>query len=535
MFLLGTERIVVLAEKASRLWWVDPESGTLLSSLPVAALRPCFNPKVIGSDGCTRLFIAGTDGKPTGGRSQVLIVEGAKDVLGTVACTPTGLAADRAHLYKPTGLVADRTHLYVTTPAGLLRFEPAAVVPMDASEVRAELLTPALQSAAQTPQRWTRIEAQAELPVGCSIKISFASSDDSNKRDEIARRLADRSLPPRQRLNQWRHEIENARDFIFHGNDGEPGEPAKFTVPLQDVRDPYLWVEVVLIASPGGNMPRLRGLSVYYPGPTLIGNLPAIYRRGEFETSNFLRGLVGVLEATTQDLDARIGELGRNIHPRTAGLEWLDFVARWMGLPWEDSLSLDQKRRIVRSGAALLSGHGTRGGLELLLACVMPEKPRRFRVVDLTADYGVATLSGGQCLGSRLPAMLSGLPQTATELGDKAILGRARLPCKDRPSETVRLIGHIRIDLAVDAAEHRSWAPWLRSLIEAILPATTRVELRWLGRAALASSGELGDGLSLDDDPLAHLGTDAVTGVARLAGRERSTLPARISKNSSLH
>jgi hypothetical protein len=150
------------------------------------------------------------------------------------------------------------------------------------------------------------------------------------------------------------------------------------------------------------------------------------------------------------------------------------------------------------------------------------------------ADYGLATLGGSQCRGSRLPALLAGLPKSATELGNKAILGMARLPCEEPESETARLLGRIRIDLAVDAAEQRDWSPWLGGLIDSMLPATARADLRWLGLTAFANSNELSDGLSLDDDPLPHLGTDAVTGLARLAGRERTALPGQISRNSSL-
>ena len=102
-------------------------------------------------------------------------------------------------------------------------------------------------------------------------------------------------------------------------------------------------------------------------------------------------------------------------------------------------------------------------------------------------------------------------------------------------NETARLIGRIRIDLAVDATEYRDWSPWLKTLVDSMLPAAALAELRWLGRSAFAATDELSDGHSLGDDPLAHLGTDAVTGLVRLAGRERTALPGQILKNSSLH
>ncbi|QWW71206.1 phage tail protein [Rhizobium sp. WYJ-E13] len=522
-YLHRTRDVVVLTEVGTRLSWIDAETGTILTSMPITTLRPCFDATVIGNDGCDRLFIAGVDGRAAGGRSRVLTIGDGGDVLGNTAFDG-----------MPTGLVADRRRLCVTTSSGLLRFEPAGTVPLDSGELRTTLVTPALQSPAATGQRWTRIEADADLPEGCTIEISLASCDDSTMRDTIAGQLANAAVPAPHRLHGWREAMAPVRTFVFHGKGSEPGPASTFSVPLHDIRDPYLCIGIAIIAAPGSGMPRLRQLVVHYPGLMLIDNLPAIYRRGEFETGSFLRGLVGVLEATTQDLDGRIADLGHNIHPKTAPPEWLDFVARWMGLPWHDALSADQKRRIVVNARALADSHGTRRGLELLLASLLPGEPPRFRIVDLMADYGVARLGHDGCPGARLPAMLAGLPKTASELGNKAMLGSARLACGEPEDITARLAGRIRVDLALDSAEERDWSPWLRDLIESVLPAAARVELRWLGRRAFTIRNELHDDLILDDDPPARLGTDAVTGLARLGGNERTTIPDRISGSSSL-
>src|SRR5262249_54440962 len=85
-------------------------------------------------------------------------------------------------------------------------------------------------------------------------------------------------------------------------------------------------------------------------------------------------------------------------------------------------------------------------------------------------------------------------------------------------------IGQIRVDVAVSAAEREAWRPWLLSLIEAMLPATLRAELRWFGTSPLGKTMQLDEGLALDVEPTAHLGTDAITGIARLAGKRTTTL-----------
>ena len=324
----------------------------------------------------------------------------------------------------------------------------------------------------------------------------------------------------------------SCKTYAYHGDSRAPGEVV-LSAPLHDVRDPLIWIEVALFAAPGGRLPVLSELKVLYPGPTLIAHLPAIYRSGELESANFTRALVGVLEAGSQNLDEEIGSLGRKIHPKSADNEWLDYVASWVGLPWDNALTLDQKRRIVSRAAAIAEGYSTRAGLEELLECLVPGRPRRFRIVDVTAEYGLATIAGRGYEGSRLPAILAGLPATATELGSKAILGKARLPCSDHMSDSARLVGHVRVDVAATAEQRETWSPWLGRLVEMMLPAVARADVRWLGPNELRS-GRIDEESRLQGELTAHLGSDAVTGASRLGGRARTILPSKLTPNSKL-
>lgn len=525
VYLGHPKKLVLLGSRRTKLYWFGLDDGPAKPVVLVSALRPCFDAITIGSDGCFRLFLVGTDGKAAGGGHQVLLIDAEGNALGTI---PLGA--------KPSGIIAGRAQLFVATAAGLVRFDPTASVPRGGGGVTAAALTPPLRSPSRITQRWQRIEARVVLPPGCSLEISYgAAPDKADERGSIMARLDDQSVSPLRRLAAWQAELAQ-RTFVFHGDPAlAPGEATVLSTPLHDVTDEWLWVHVAVSAAPGGSMPSLSELSVLYPGPTLIEHLPAIYRSAELESGDFLRALVGVLEAGTQQLDATIGDLGRRIHPATAQGEWLDFVAGWLGLPWDDGLSLDQKRRLAGSAAAIAGGYGTLAGLDALLGSLLPDRPRRFRIVDGTAEFGIATIGGGTCEGSKLPAMLSGLPRTATELGNKAILGLARLPCGEPEPETARLLGRIRIDIAAGAEERAAWSPWLQTLIDSMLPATARADLRWLGRNAFAEPDRLSDGLTLDSEPMARLGTDSVTGAARLGGRKRTTLPRRLGDDSTLN
>jgi phage tail-like protein len=491
VFLRRAERFVVLDQDVRQQWlrWFSPKGGAPLFTVP-ASFRPCLKVDVLGSDSRGRIFVGGA-----GEAAYVLSFDADGNSLGEILLDAPA-----------TGIAASRDSLLVTVPKGLLRFAAAETVPDQAGEVRSTLLTPALFSPdREDARRWLRVEALASLPEGATLEIAYASTKDRMVRDDLAAIAADPSLSESRRIERLRSDVRWTTTS-FHGGSSQP----VFAAPLFDVTDPYLWVAVTLSAAPGARLPELSELSVLYPGRSLMENLPEIYRRAEAQPGSFLRSLVGVLETTTQGLDARIASMASHIHPSTAPNQWLDFVARWLGLPWDDALDDERKRAILRHAPEIATLRGTRRGLEALLESLMPGTPRRFRVTDATADFGFATVGGA------LPAMLGGYLRSRPELDAHARLGVMRLPCTGQLDDGVwQLAGRIGIDVAASAEEREAWEPWLPALIGEMVPLTARVELRWVSTHALRSD-RLDGTLTLEAAPTAHLGTDAVTGLARL-------------------
>lgn len=511
VFLRSSKRFVVLTgDSDPQLRWFAEGGGVALLKKSVAAMHHCFSATALGTDGRDRVFIAGTDKPGRGGEANVFSFDGDGNALGGVR-----LEARDAPI---TGVAASRDALYVTDRRGLLRFPIAQSVPQDSGEVQCLLVTPLLRSPdREDGRRWLRIEVSAVLPRGATLELSYASTSDPAIRDRLAEVSADTGLTESQRVQRilaqrgvWHAPI------AFHGEGTGADEAPRFTAPLFDVRDSCLWVALRLIAAPGAQrLPVLREFAVLYPGHTLMEYLPSIYQRQEATPESFLRALVGVFETTTQGLDERISALGSHMHPETASPEWLDAIARWLGLPWDDSLALAQKRRILSRAHELATARGTRAGLETFLGCLMPESPRRFRILDPIADFGFASLGGAGCAGSALPVLLGGRPRWHTELGAGARLDRMRLPCDEDGSDRWQLGAQVRIDIAATADERRAWAPWLPDAIKGLVPFTTRGRVRWIDARAL--QGQRLDGaLTLEGTPTPHLGDDAISGLARL-------------------
>jgi phage tail-like protein len=528
VFLKSSQQFVVLAgDRHPRLYWFPGKGESAAFSIAVGGMHPCFSATdipcpppghVLGSDALERIFLAGKDDDEFGGGMYVLTFDDDGNLIGDVQIDPLDAPA--------TGITATRDLLVVTGQRGLLRFAAVDVVPQGAGQVQGTLITPMLQSLdRQDRRRWLRVEASVELPEGSTLVISYAATDDPHVRDRLKAIAADCSLSMSRRINKLLSEPDLwCGRTVFHGSSPQPKDPPPFMAKLFDVSERYLWISVTLSAAAGAHLPKLTELTVLYPGHTLMESLPAIYQRDEARPDSFFRGLVGVLEATTQGLDARIASMGSQVHPSTAQGPWLDFIARWLGVPWDDALSFEQKKAIMSRAADLARGRGTRVGLEALLECLMPGVPRRFRVADATADFGFAMVSDEACTGSALPAMLSGRTGWNAELdATTAVLGSMRLSCDGRVDDgSWQLVGRVRIDVAATATERKAWEPWLLTMITEMVPLTARLQLRWVSAQALRM--DLLDGtLTLDAPPTPHLGTDAVTGLAQLPERGSRT------------
>ena len=509
-YLSESKRFVLLAGKYPRLYWFSEKGGRAFFGLSVPAMRPCFSATALGSNTLDTIFLAGVEESGCGGKGHALLFDGDGNSLGDVPVDSSDLPV--------TGVASNRDSFFITGPRGIVRFDVAEVVPESAEPVSTTVMTPSLFSPdRQDGRRWLRVEATAKLPKGSSIEIAWVAT--KTPPTNPATSFRDNVI----RVSELVSNVLNAPDVVrgitsFVGADDSDETVARtLAAPLFELRKPYLRIFITLTAASGSRLPELSELNVFYPGRTLMENLPSIFQRDESRPNSFLRSLVGVLETTTQGLDANIGSMGSNIHPATAPEAWLDFTARWLGLPWDDTLNVTQKRAIVSNASQLAEKRGTRAGLETLLEALIPGTPRRFRITDATADFGFAVVGGNACTGSTLPAMLGGQTGWGPELGSRTVLGRMHLLSPGQPVDdgSSQLTGNIQVEVAASAAERKAWEPWLLSLITEMVPLTGRVKLRWMTKHALRT-GILDDNLKIESAPVPRLGTDAITNLARL-------------------
>jgi hypothetical protein len=106
-----------------------------------------------------------------------------------------------------------------------------------------------------------------------------------------------------------------------------------------------------------------------------------------------------------------------------------------------------------------------------------------------------------------------------TALDSTSRLGCMRLPCDGQTTDAaLPFAGSVQVDVAASATERIAWKPWLRALVEQMMPLTARLQFRWVGLDTLRSD-RLDGSFVLDSMPDPTIGTDTVTNVARLPQR----------------
>jgi phage tail-like protein len=501
---LDRGRVLVLLDlEKGILSFLSVEHAKLEMTVELGDVLPGFQPIAIAGNATDRILLAGDsdrlpgDSKPgTGGPWRLVLVldntGGLADFLN-LGASPTPPAQ------QGIGLAGLRDTVWVADADGMRRFETGRTSGKRA--IVGHYLTPVLLSPEGRERGWLRAELTGDLPPGATMRVRYASTSDAEVRSSIVKLASDTSVPPsvrRQRISDRLSDLWS-EPLRFDGEPAAPqscaGEtpapPPARIVPLHQAQGKWLWLSVEMQTGTPDRLPVLRTLRVRYPELSLMQNLPAIYR-GEGDRDGFLRRIVAVLEATTQDIDERIERLGTLVDPSTAPAGWLDFLASWLGLPWHEQLPDKAKRALLGAAASMRRTRGTRAGILALLRHVLPG--HRVRILDPGVDLAPAIVGSPGARATTLPALLLGRPKSLPALGSPhAVLGQIRLKCPDDASSPLdALDGYLLVEITANAEQRKQFDPILRHLLRDFVPLGVEFDLRWSAR-------KTGIGASLDD------------------------------------
>jgi phage tail-like protein len=155
----------------------------------------------------------------------------------------------------------------------------------------------------------------------------------------------------------------------------------------------------------------------------LVDTLPAMLQEDEF-----LRRFTAAIDDVLTPFFATLDCLDSYVDPRVAPIDFLDWLAGWVGLELDPRWSEDVRRRVVCSAAALHEARGTVGGLRDEIALLTGGE------VEIDEPGGVAwsAVAGGSLPLATAHRVVVRIRGGDPDLGDPAGPARRRLEASAR-------------------------------------------------------------------------------------------------------
>ena len=309
--------------------------------------------------------------------------------------------------------------------------------------------------------QWHRITIDADLPEGSWLKVRTVVADDPAL-------LADPDvLPP---------------GIVFEARDETPGTlPPRYPSDVPDrlvLSGPGRYLRLAItLGSDGRATPSVRAVRVSYPRVSYLDLLPRVFRRDP-DAARFLERYLALFEHTLTGVEDRYERFYRQLDPRAAPPEILEWIGRLLDLTFDPSWPLARRRALAAEAVALYAMRGTPAGVA--------------RAVELYAGRAPVIIEGFRERAATVPP----LGREGAVLGCGTLLGA---PPVSRG--TVREDGAHRFTVLVfldDECDAKDTLPTLRRVLALNQPAHTIATLR-----VVTPDTRVGDGL---------LGIDAVVG-----------------------
>lgn len=513
--------LALLTQKAARLVLVDASTGKVSNAQDIGQLAEDWSIRQFVSDARDRIAFWGVrPAEPTPKGLLFLMDSGGNIVdgpLDSLFDQPDG--AIPPHRQEEIRIAVNRQTIWLFTDTGLWR-----AAPTDGAGARpslSSLSTQALYSPVLGMQRgWLRAELSLTLSQGASLDTRVFTTDDSNLVSAAAAIAQDPSVPSSQIQDRvWALFDQSQIQRCSIPGPTDAGVP--IAIPILEPQNRWAWLRLSLITPPGNDVAPLSQLRVLYPNVTIADYLPSVFLGTQYDPGGVLRTLAGVLESTSQQFDELIRGAASNLNRLVAPDNWLDYLARWFDLPWDDSLPIESKRRLLGSTGDLLHWRSTRKGLQALLQSLVGTEAT-VELTDLTVDHAPVRLGGCGRRGACLPALLPGVSLKAPVLGTKAVVGRACLGAAADPLAAI--VPTLRIRIASSRKARKGLQDLMLRVLGQYVPAGMNIVVRWRD-ASTTDQDVIGeDGIALDGPHTGTLGRNSTIGQSQIGGRDRGML-----------
>jgi len=208
--------------------------------------------------------------------------------------------------------------------------------------------------------QWHRVVIRGEIPKGTSIKLMTYSGETAQPKDYI------QTLPDDAwSTNQIARQLENGVwDCLITSDEGR-----------------FLWLQIRLKGN-GSATPVIESLKIEFPRISLRRYLPAVFGE-DAAGANFTDRFLSIFDTTFRSIEKQIDTEARFFDPLSApakgvgrSIDFLSFIASWIGLTIDRQLSAKQRRQLVKRAASLYSLRGTTEGLRRQLIFFLGMEPK---------------------------------------------------------------------------------------------------------------------------------------------------------------
>lgn len=201
--------------------------------------------------------------------------------------------------------------------------------------------------------QWHRVKMQARVDPGTSIQVETFTSEAPKAAVEV------QLLPD----NRWATQQVN----------GQPGE-GEWDCLVRSQPGRYLWLRLTLRGD-GRHTPQIGSLQIEYPRNSSLRHLPAVFRQ-DAASADFLERYLSLMDKDWEGLGASIDHIDWYFDPNATPLDFLAWLASWLGLALEQSWPEARRRKLVEQAHRLYALRGTPAGLRLHVAIYTGVEPQ---------------------------------------------------------------------------------------------------------------------------------------------------------------
>ncbi len=214
---------------------------------------------------------------------------------------------------------------------------------------------------------WHRLLFDGCVPPGTSVEIDVRADDDDARVDE---RSWQRQPTVYRRMNGSEIPFTEPRGVTTPKDGGE----GTYELLFQGIVGRYLELRVTLTGNTRAT-PVVRALRLHYPRFSYLHRyLPAIYREDR-DSASLLERFLANPEGTFTELEGRIAAAQVLFDPSAVPVEWLEWLAGWMGVLYEPSWDEARRRWFLRNAHRLHRMRGTPAGLAAVIRLAIDPCP----------------------------------------------------------------------------------------------------------------------------------------------------------------